>query len=49
MTFPRFSDMIRDMVNPTLDALRELGGSASNRELNQVEMVEVESEFFARV
>jgi restriction system protein len=35
MTLPRFSEMVRDMINPTLDALRGLGGSASNKELNQ--------------
>ena len=35
MHFPRFSEMVREMMNPTLDALRELGGSASIRELDE--------------
>ena len=34
LAFPRFSDMVRDMMNPVLESLRDLGGSASIRELD---------------
>ena len=34
MAFPRFSEMVRDMMNPVLESLRNLGGSASIRELD---------------
>ena len=34
MSYPAFSVMVRQMINPTLVALRNLGGSGSNRELN---------------